>query len=133
VKEELFSEEEDSDNAKEDRHLDKKRKSEKNSKKDKKKSSSDDSGDNDSDLEEEKPKGGNSKEKSRASIHRKALLPERYDGTTSLTIFLTQLESCAKYNEWSTEDKATHLRVNLKENASYIIDDKTFEDATFDQ
>jgi len=70
-------------------------------KKDKKKPSSDDSGDDDSDLEKDRPKGGkneNSKKKSRASNHRKALLPERYDGTTPLTIFLTQLESCAKYN-----------------------------------
>jgi len=129
----LFSEEEDSDYANEDRHLDKKKRSNERSKKDKKKSLSDDSGNEDSDLEEEKLKGGNSMEKSKASNHRKALLPEKYDGTTLLTTFLTELESCAKYNKWSLEDKATHLRVSLKGNASYKIDDETFVDATFEQ
>jgi len=31
------------------------------------------------------------------------------------------------------ENKAIHLRVSLKSNASYIIDDETFEDATYEQ
>jgi len=120
-----------------DRHLDKKRmKDKKEVKRDKKKSLSDDSENEENDTERNKNKGGkdrNIKKKSGASNHRKALLPERYDLTTPLTIFLTQLESCAKYNGWSTEDKATHLRVSPKGNSSYIIDDETFEDATFDQ
>jgi len=129
----LISEEKDSDNAKEGRHLDKQKRSNEKSKKDKKKSSSDDSGDEDSELEEEKLKGGKIKEKNKASNHRKALLLEKYDGTTPLTIFLTQLESWAKYNECSLKDKATHLRVSLKGNASYTIENETFVDATFDQ
>jgi len=94
--------------------LDKKKRSIEKSKKDRKKSSSDDSGNEDISFEEEKPGGRNSKGKSKASNHRKALLPERYDGTTPLTIFLTQLESCAKYNEWILEGKATHLTLVLK-------------------
>jgi len=104
----LFSEEENNDNAKEDRHLDKKQRSNERPKRDKKKSSSDDSGNDDIDVEKKKPRGGNSMEMSKASNHRKALLPERYDRTTPLTIYLTQLESCAKYNEWILEDKETH-------------------------
>jgi len=46
---------------------------------------------------------------------------------------LTQLESCARYNKWSVQDKAIHLRVCLKGNAAYIIDDETFKDATYEQ
>jgi len=46
---------------------------------------------------------------------------------------LTQLESYVRYNKWSVEDKAIHLRVSLKGNAAYIIDDETFEDATYEQ
>jgi len=65
--------------------------------------------------------------------NRKSLLPERYNGTIPLTIFLTQLESCARYNIWSVEDKAIHLRVCLNWNAAYIIFYETFEDATYEQ
>jgi len=92
--------------------------------------------DDNSDSEEDRPKGGKdkkSKHRGGTSHNRKALLPERYDGTTPLTIFLTQLESCAKYNGWSLEDKATHLRVSLRGNAFYIIDDETLGEATFEQ
>jgi len=46
---------------------------------------------------------------------------------------LTQLKSCARYNKWSVGDKAIHLRVSIKGNAAYIIDDETFEDATYEQ
>jgi len=60
-------------------------------------------------------------------------MPEKYDGTTPLTIFLGQMESCARYNRWDEEDKAMHLRVGLKGNAMYIIDDESFEDATYEQ
>jgi len=43
------------------------------------------------------------------------------------------MESCARYNGWDEEDKAMHLRVGLKGSAAYIIDDESFEDATYEQ
>jgi len=42
---------------------------------------------------------------------RKWLIPEKFDGTTPLNIFLGQFESCAMYNKWSVNDKVTHLRI----------------------
>jgi len=33
--------------------------------------------------------------------HKKWLYPEKYDGTTPLAFFLTNVESCAKYNDWT--------------------------------
>jgi len=45
--------------------------------------------------EKEDKKGSEKKRQSSPRGNRKSLLPERYDGTTPLTIFLTQLESCA--------------------------------------
>jgi len=83
--------------------------------------------------EKEDKKKSRKKRVSSPRGNRKSLLPKRYDGTTPLTIFLTQLESCAGYNKWSVEDKAINLRVCLKGNAAYIIDDETFEDATYEQ
>jgi len=56
---------------------------------------------------------------------------EKFDGTTPLSIFLNQLDTCAKYNGWNVEDKASHLRVSLKGNAAYIIDDETLEGASY--
>jgi len=52
---------------------------------------------------------------------KKWLTLEKFDGTTPLSIFLNQLDTCAKYNGWDVEDKAFHLRVSLKGNAAYII------------
>jgi len=43
---------------------------------------------------------------------------EKFDGTTPLSIFLNQLDTCANYNRWDVEDKASHLRVSLKGNAA---------------
>jgi len=31
---------------------------------------------------------------------------EKFDGTTPLSIFLNQLDTCAQYNGWNMEDKA---------------------------
>jgi len=103
------------------------------SKKLKKDSSLEESEDDDIETEKEDKKERKKKRSSSPRGCRKALLPERYDGTAPLTIFLTQLESCARYNKWSMEDKAIHLRVSLKGNAAYIIDDETLEDATYEQ
>jgi len=49
---------------------------------------------------------------------KKWLTLEKFDGTTPLSIFLNQLDTCAKYNKWDVEDKASHLRVCLKNNAA---------------
>jgi len=62
---------------------------------------------------------------------KKWLTLEKFDGTTPLSIFLNQLDTCAKYNGWDVEDKASHLRVSLKGNAAYIIEDETLEGAAY--
>jgi len=62
---------------------------------------------------------------------KKWLTLKKFDGTTPLSIFLNQLDTCAKYNGWDLEDKASHLRVSLKGNAAYIIDDENLEGASY--
>jgi len=56
---------------------------------------------------------------------------EKFDETTPLSIFLNYLNTCAKYSNWDVEDKASHLRVSLKGNAAYIIDDENLEGASY--
>jgi len=56
---------------------------------------------------------------------------EKFDGTTPLSISLNQLDTCAKYNGWDVEDKASHLRVSLNSIAAYIIDDENLEGASY--
>jgi len=71
-------------------------------------------------------------EKHRNSKHfKKWLILEKFDGTTPLSIFLNQLDTCEKYNGWDVEDKTSHLRVSLKGNAAYIIDDENLEGASY--
>jgi len=71
------------------------------------------------------------KEKHKDAKHfKKWLVLEKFDGTTPLSIFLNQLETCAKYNGWDSDDKASHLRVSLKGNAAYIMDDENLEGAS---
>jgi len=62
---------------------------------------------------------------------KKWLIIEKFDGTTSLSIFLNQLDTCARCNGWDLEDKASHMRVSFKRNAAYIIDDENLEGATY--
>jgi len=46
------------------------------------------------------------KEKRTNSRHfKKWLTLEKFDGTTPQSIFLNQLDTCAKYNGWDVEDK----------------------------
>jgi len=89
----------------------------------------DDSGTSGSDVatkrKSEKEKQGNGRN------FKKWLTLEKFDGTTPLSIFLNQLDTCAKYNGWDVEDKASHLRVSLKGNAAYIIDDENLEGASY--
>jgi len=92
-------------------------------------SDGDDSGSSESDVatkrKSEKKKQGNSRH------FKKWLTLEKFDGTTPLSIFLSQLDTCVKYNGWDVEDKASHLRVSLKGNAEYIIDDENLEGASY--
>jgi len=62
---------------------------------------------------------------------KKWLTLEKFDGTTPLSIFLNQLDTCARYKGWNLEDKTSHLRVSLKGNAAYIIDDENLEGASY--
>jgi len=89
----------------------------------------DDSESSDSDAATERK---SEKDKQRNSRHfKKWLTLEKFDGTTPLSIFLNQLDTCAKYNKWDVEDKASHLRVSLKGNAAYTIDDENLEGALY--
>jgi len=89
----------------------------------------DDSESSDSDVA---TKRKSEKEKQRNSRHfKKWLTLEKFDGTTPLSIFLNQLDTFAKYNGWDVEDKASHLRVSLKGNAAYIIDDENLKGASY--
>jgi len=55
---------------------------------------------------------------------------KKFDGTTPLSIFLNQLDTCARCSGWDLEDNASHLRVSLKGNAAHIIDDENLEGAS---
>jgi len=69
------------------------------------------------------------KEKHKNGEHfKKWLVLEKFDDTTPLSIFLNQLDTCARYNGWDLEDKASHLRVSLKGNAAYITTTKTLKE-----
>jgi len=92
-------------------------------------SDGDDSESNESDVA---VKRKSRKEQRGSSRHfKKWLTLEKFDGTTPLSIFLNQLDTCAKYNGWDVEDNASHLRVSLKGNAAYIIDDENLEGASY--
>src|SRR6266581_4626636 len=54
---------------------------------------------------------------------RKLMMPKDYDGTTLLSLFLNQFDSCADYNEWDNRDKAAYLRNALKGNAAHVLED----------
>jgi len=46
---------------------------------------------------------------------------EKYDGTTPLSFFLTNVESCAAYNAWTDNDKLAHVRLRLVGTASHVL------------
>jgi len=82
-------------------------------------------------TDNETNKSRTDKNKHRDGKHfKKWLTLEKFDGTTPLSIFINQLDTCAKYNKWDLEDQASHLRVSLKGNAAYIIDDENLEGAS---
>jgi len=94
--------------------------------------SASDWGDSESSESDTPTKRKSEKEKRGSSRHfKKWLTLEKFDGTTPLSIFLNQLDTCAKYNSWKVDDKASHLRVSLKGNAAYLIDDENLEGASY--
>ncbi len=58
--------------------------------------------------------------KSRLPV-RKWLLPEMFDGSTPLSIFLTQMDTCAVYNGWSNNDMLAHMRLPVRDNAAQLL------------
>ena len=60
---------------------------------------------------------------SRSRGQRKTMLPEKFDGSVPLSLFLAQFESCADYNDWDDRDKAAYLRNSLKGNATHVLND----------
>jgi len=49
------------------------------------------------------------------------LYPEKYDGITPLSFFLTNVESCAAYNVWTENDKLAHVRLRLAGTAAHVL------------
>src|SRR6266568_3341146 len=62
---------------------------------------------------------------------KKLMMPKEYDGTSLLSLFLTQFESCADYNDWDRRDKAAYLRNSLKGNAAHILEDGSGANASY--
>lgn len=60
--------------------------------------------------------------------------PGKFDGTGSLETFLAQFELCARYNQWSEDDKVDYLRCALDKAATQLLwdfgarDNVTYED-----
>jgi len=47
--------------------------------------------------------------------------PEKYDSTTPLSLFLTNVESCAAYNDWTENDKLAHVRLRQAGIAAHVL------------
>jgi len=86
-----------------------------------------------SDSEDSEKRSSEKARKKEGRHFKKWLTLKKFDGTTPLSIFLNQLDTCARYNGWNEEDKASHLRVSLKGNAAYIIDDENLEEASYNK
>ena len=46
---------------------------------------------------------------------------DRYDGSTSLEAFLAHFDNCARYNQWTYNDKLSQLKAALKGSAAEIL------------
>ena len=46
---------------------------------------------------------------------------DRYDGSTSLEAFLAHFDNCARYNQWTYNDKLSQLKASLKGSAAEIL------------
>src|SRR6266581_1756787 len=63
--------------------------------------------------------------------YKKLMIPKEYDGTSLLSLFLIQFESCADYNNWDRCDKAAYLRNSLKGSAAHILEDGNGVNASY--
>jgi len=52
---------------------------------------------------------------------KKWLYTKKYDGTTPLALFFTNVESCAAYNDWTENDKFAHVRLSLVGTAAHTL------------
>src|SRR6266496_6429251 len=62
---------------------------------------------------------------------KKLMMPKEYDGTSLLSLLLTQFESCTDYNDWDRRDTAAYLRNSLKGNAAHILEDGSGANASY--
>jgi len=68
------------------------------------------------------------------SYHKHKLLPEKFNGSTSVDSFFAQYDSCAKYNGWGERDKVAYLRWSLTGPAAQLLWDGGFSDnLTYDE
>jgi len=61
------------------------------------------------------------KDITRRTAARKPLTLEKYDGSTPFETFLAKFRNCARYNEWTVDERAIFLRDSLTGNASQIL------------
>jgi len=52
---------------------------------------------------------------------KKWLYPEKCYGITPLSLFWTNVESCAVYNDWTDNDKLAHVRLRLAGTAAHVF------------
>ena len=53
--------------------------------------------------------------------HSDVLKLSRYDGTTSLNVFLDQFVTCAEYNNWDENSQLAHLKLSLDGGAAMLL------------
>ena len=66
-----------------------------------------------------------------SSRQRPIIKPDKYDGRSCLETFLAKFESCSKYNQWDSVDKAAHLKASLVDGAGSML--WQIYDATYDE
>ena len=57
-------------------------------------------------------------------LKKQMILPEKFDGSGSLAVFLDHFNTCAAYNNWKEPDKRTFLRLSLRGNAALLLSTK---------
>jgi len=55
---------------------------------------------------------------------KKWLYPKKCDGTTPLSLFITNVESCAAHNDWTDNEKLSHVRLRLAGTAAHVLSGK---------
>ena len=56
-----------------------------------------------------------------AKSPRRWMKVEKFNGSGSIDTFLTKFAICARYNNWSEDDKVSHLQVSLTESAGQLL------------